>query len=360
MPPKKERWEKWFRPIDSWRRLVAAVLICLGLTLCMFAPRLWLMRTYLPGTLQWDRAHTYLLQCEQPFRRDIETAMLWRLLPPLVSKGIGLRGHAPLVLPFVGVLVLTSYAAILLRRRSTDARFIFGGTLLLTTTSAVLVPLHWFGMNDAWVWLALLAIAFGEARWTLPLACLLAPWIDERFIIGLPLALLVRGADRQKSSPFRSWSVPAFWLLPYAGLRLGFTDHAVAHTTQRFLDYAVWQTGKVLSWAPLGWWMGLRVAWLPVLFAVRSGRWLLVGVAGSTAALSLVLASDISRSIALLIPLAWLGILDFQRTRPDLAPRVVLTLGVANLMIPAGHVVFTHLDVIHPLPIELVRLWRWL
>ena len=45
---------------------------CLLLSILFFAPRLWLMRDYVPGSFQWDRAHTFLLQCEQPLRRDIE------------------------------------------------------------------------------------------------------------------------------------------------------------------------------------------------------------------------------------------------------------------------------------------------
>ncbi len=132
-------------------RIFLCALACLAITLTVFAPRLWLMRTYLPGTFQWDRAHTFLLQCEDPFRRDIEPAMLWRVLPPLVCHYAGLTGKAPLVVPLIGVLILVSYVAVLLRRREPAPRFVFGGTLLVTTTSAVLVPLHWFGMNDAWV-----------------------------------------------------------------------------------------------------------------------------------------------------------------------------------------------------------------
>jgi hypothetical protein len=121
--------------------------------------------------------------------------MLWRVLPPLVCHHTGLTAKAPLAVPLIGVLVLPSYVAVFLRRRETNARFVFGGTLLVTTTSAVLVPLHWFGMNDAWVWLGLLAVAFGRSSWAIPLACVLCPWIDERFIIGFPLAWCVRCLD---------------------------------------------------------------------------------------------------------------------------------------------------------------------
>ena len=37
----------------------------------------------------------------------------------------------------------------------------------------------------------LLAVAFAPGRVPVLAACLLTPWIDERFVLGLPLALLV-------------------------------------------------------------------------------------------------------------------------------------------------------------------------
>lgn len=46
-------------PLHSPARILFYALPCLALTLFAFSPRLWLMRTYLPGTFQWDRAHTF-------------------------------------------------------------------------------------------------------------------------------------------------------------------------------------------------------------------------------------------------------------------------------------------------------------
>lgn len=182
------------------RDLALIVAGCVLLSILFFAPRLWLMREHVPGSFQWDRGHTYLQQCEQPLRRDIETAMQWRLLPPLVAHYLGLQGLVPLVLPWLGVLALLGYVAVLHTRRLPNVQFVFGGTLLVATTSGVLVPLGWLGINDAWVWLGLLAVAFGQVRWAIPTACLLCPWVDERFLIGLPLAWVIRCLD--KDAPF--------------------------------------------------------------------------------------------------------------------------------------------------------------
>lgn len=341
-----------------WKRPLPCALACLLITLAVFAPRLWLMRTEMPGTFQWDRARTYLRQSEEPFRRDIEPAMLWRVLPPLTANLIGLRGKAPLVLPWLGLIVTTAYVAALCRRRLDEPRFIFGGTLLFTTSSAVLAPAHWLGVNDAWTWLGLLAVTFGRAWWAMPIACLLAPWVDERFIIGLPLALLVRAADRQEPLG-RMVVTTGLWLLPYVAVRLGLSATiAATQPTREFLRAQFGTIALLLPWAPIGWWMAWRAGWLAIAYACTPGRVRLAVAAIATLGVSLALASDLSRSAAILAPLALLGLFDHARRAPATAARHVWLLALGNLLIPAAHVTFTKFDLISPLPIEIIRLFR--
>ncbi|MEI7553175.1 MAG: hypothetical protein WCL24_12680 [Verrucomicrobiota bacterium] len=344
-------------------RLALIVLTCLVLSVTFFAPRLWLMRHEVPGSFQWDRARTYLAQCAQPGRRDIEAAMHWRLLPPLVCHALRLPGYTPLALPWLGVIAVTAYAAVLFRRRLDDWRYVAGGTLLFATTSAVLVPVGWLGINDAWVWLGLLAVAFGRAPWATPLACLLGPWIDERFLIGFPLAWL---AGRHERGLDWDWSAlrEGLWLLPYVGVRLGLSriDGAASAATQQFLAVQFQQGLRLAPLAPLGWWMGLRAAWLPVAYTAGTtppGRRLLATLTLlGTLLLTLILASDLSRSIVILLPVVLLGCFQYARRVPLLAPSVLLALGIANLLIPAAHLTYLHIDPINPLPIELLRFLR--
>jgi len=346
-----------------WWHAGGLALLAIALSVLFFAPRLWLMQAHVPGSFQWDRAHTFLQQCEQPLRRDIEPAMLWRLLPPLVAQALHLPGKTPLALPWLGLLAVTTYAAVLLRRRLDDPRFVFGGTLLFATTSAVLVPVGWLGMNDAWVWLGLLAVAFGRARWAAPLACLLCPWVDERFIIGFPLAWLVGRLDRSEPL-FSRAMLTALWLLPYFGLRLTLVRHdaTASAATQSFLHTQVSQSLQLLPLVPLGWWMGLRAAWGAVAYALwtwpRSHGWFaLAGLLG-TLGVSVLLASDLSRSVAIAVPLVLAGCFALAHRHPQHAPRLVLALGIINLLIPAAHLTYVHIDPINPLPIELFRLFR--
>ena len=348
--------------MKAWRLIAACTLAGLILSLFMFAPRLWLMRMYVPGTFQWDRAHTYLLQCEAPFRRDIEPAMFWRLLPPLICHGIGLRGYLPLVVPWLGVIAATGYVTLLFRRRLDNPRFVFSGALLFATTSAVIVSTTWLGLNDAWVWLGLLAIAFGRTKWSCAVASLLCPWIDERFVLGFPLAWMVRCLDRDE--PFFSraaWQI--LWLLPYLLLRAALGGVPAGNdASAAFLRQTVDATAVLVPFAPLGWWMALRVGWLAVAYGVWSlscrRRVLAVAVVAGTLAVMLCIASDISRSTAIVTPAMLWGCFVFARRNPAHAPRGLLTLAVINLLVPAAHVIYTKIDVINPLVIELIRLWR--
>jgi len=225
------------------------------------------MRVVVPGSFQWDRARTYLAQCEQPFRRDVEPAMHWRILPPLTARYLGLSGYIPLVLPWAGVCALVGYVAVLHARRLPDPQFIFGGTLLVATSSAILVPVGWLGINDAWVWLGLLTVAFGRTWWAVAAACLLCPWIDERFIIGAPLAWVARCLDEDRKF-LSSGLFSACWLAPYAVTRLIFGGNPLTNdTSSHFPSTQVQSAMAFLPMAPLGCWMGIRAGWFGIGYA---------------------------------------------------------------------------------------------
>ncbi len=74
--------------------------------------------------------------------------------------------------------------------------------------------------------------------------------------------------------------------------------------------------------------------------------------------MSVLLASDLSRSVAIATPLVLAGCFALARRHPAAAPRVLLVLGVVNLLVPAAHLTYVHIDPINPLPVELLRLFR--
>lgn len=339
-------------------RLTLIVGATLAVVLFVFAPRLWVFREVAPGSYQWARATTYLQQCEDPFRTDIEPAMVWRLLPPLVCHAAGLRGQRALVLPWIGLLAAVTCAATLAARRHADWKFSAGCALLFASSSAILVPLHWLGINDGWVWAGLLLVAFSRSRLLRILALLLAPWVDERFLIALPLALLVRAAEGGHQPDWRTFR-DAGWTIPYVALRL-LVPREIDGLSATNLHWTTVLTGfwHWLPFAPLGWWMAWRAGVLPVAYALRRQPAWLGSATVLTLVLGTILAADLSRTAAMLAPLALAGCFFYAQDEPAKAPRRLLALALINLLIPAAHVVYRTIDLINPLPIELWRLWR--
>lgn len=364
-------WVARRETLPPHRFALLATAVALGLSLFCFAPKFQLWTFALEGHYETTRARTFLLQCEAPLRRDIEPAMQWRLLPPAVCHVLGLRGPAALLLPWVGVVALLWTTARILRNAGLAAGPALGGVTLVATTSAVLVPVGWLGLNDAWVWTALLAAAFARNKPTLLAACVLGPWIDERFIIGLPLACAVAAAlDGDGTGPLvtrwlRRLTLAALGVAPYAAVRIaarvsGFHDDSGDFLRDHLTGFVVW-----LPYAPLGWWMALRAAWWPVWSLARPspGRsagdvLLLPGLILATLGIMTVIAADLSRSAAIALPAVVGGIVALVRRYGPAAARVLAGLLVFNLAVPVVHVVYTKTDLISPLPVELARLLR--
>jgi len=328
------------------------------LSVCAFAPRFWQMGVYpLGNNYEWYRALTFLLQVEDPFRFDIEAAMRWRFLPPLMAWALHLPGNTPLVIPWIGAFCASAYVARLGFSRTADWRFALGLTVLFASTSAVIVPIGWFGMNDAWIWLALLVIAFSHSTTAITASYLLAPWVDVRFYIGLPIAWCARAADG--SFAVRDLAYGAL-LLPYIGVRVALSGGPFADPIERhFLGTQLSDVRTYVSAVPMGWWMGLRMAWIPLVY----GLWRMDKKLRTTTLLTLtvvltvtvITAHDLSRSVAIVIPLVVAGALVFQREYSSLAPKTALWIAMAALLVPGAHVVRDHVTIINNIGIELHR-----
>lgn len=360
-----DRIGRWSR----WRFIAAFVLLALGLSVFFFSPKLWLMTQPRPGTFEWTRALTYLHQCQAPFATDVEPAMRWRLLPPLVAHALGLTGYGAFVIPYVGLIALLAYWCAAAERLTTDRLFAGLLTVLLATTGAVLSITSVFGLNDAWFLLGLLAVAAGR-RWpSLILPGLLAPWVDERFLLGWAAALFCRWWLQDRPSRFGAQLVTAVAaLLPYILIRVGCTlvvgDRSAAH----FVASTLAIVPIYLPYGRLGWWMGFRAAWPLLLLAGydwwhRGGRFSVVVGAGTTLAGWLavtLLAADLSRSTNLLLPILLCGAVTLHRLTVSSAARYYWLAGlvVANLVIPYETVIYNKTSLFWSLPVELLRLFK--
>jgi hypothetical protein len=128
--------------------------------------------------------------------------------------------------------------------------------------------------------------------------------------------------------------------------------------------------GRWLEWLPyagLGWFMGLRAAWVLLFLGVAGASWRTTPRTALGPALLLcapvavitLVAADTGRTTTMLLPLVLLGV-NFLVTQhgADIARRWVGGLLLANLLIPAMHVTYQHGDLINCLRIEAYRYLR--
>lgn len=350
--------------------LLAAIAVgALLFSLLFFSPRLWsLLGPPAPGSAYWARGLQFSLQCEDPFGADLtDQGLVWRLAPAIVGHVLQLRGSATFLVPWAGLLVLLHFSAHLAHRFTRDIWCTAWFAALIGTTTTALTVTGWLGINDAWYACALLAVAFQTRLAFLLPALFIGPWIDERFVLALPLACLIHVRLFGLGQLKRVAVLAVASVVLYLGIRL--TNPFGLHTQRaaRYLSEAPVRFKEWLPWVSLGWFMGLRAAWLlalaPLAADLAAGRrraaWALAAAMAAPLAVITVLAADTSRAPTMLLPLVVLGLVEaaarWDRTR---LRTVLAALLAANVLMPAMHVTYKYSDIINMLPVELARLWR--
>jgi hypothetical protein len=345
------------RRIDSWPRVLFAVMAgALALVVCalFFPPRteIWARRD--PHLQEWSRADAFLKQCQDPYRQDVEPAVRWRLIPPLVCHTLGLTGYEPLFFCSAGLAVFAVVLAARLDQLVGNRPWALLGTLGFATSGPFITALGWLGLNDGWYLLALLETVAIRSLWALAAWALVGPWIDERFLIALPLALYVRARLKtpESGSALRAGLAACAGIAPYVLLRIGYSLTHGDAVSSGYLAAMLDVFRLYASYVPLGWLMGYRVGWLVVgagLLAMgASGKSRLPGIALGAAALGIisVVAWDLDRSTGVLLPIYVAGVVAIAKSgaRPGgPGPTRLMAIGVAclllNLVLPYAHVV---------------------
>lgn len=333
--PSRELLFRWLLAVGCF----ALLLVCFSPTWSAFS--LWSRVPEMGFQIEVRRAVSVLEQVAHPgaaITDPLHRAIQWRLLFPVIGRVLALPSAAIFALAHLGSLLVLAYLITLLRRASftwADTAF---ATVTLGAASWFFTATGWLGYFDSWLALALLVVAFAPARWPIWTACLLAPWIDERFVIAAPLAFFCRALFQPtKSREF----LPATLLVFFLVIRLGVLPHysAAGATVSGYFggkDYL----NAPLSRLALGVWEGLRGGWMFALLALLSLRGpprIYLGLAAlALLTVGLATAQDYSRSLTMIFPVAVLGILLTPATtwRPLL---LRLTAGAA-LLLPAHHV----------------------
>jgi len=347
-------------PSMGWRRLALIALAAMALATFFFAPRFIVWKAFqVPGlgyNIEIFRSPRFVEQIEQPFKLIAvasDQVIQWRLFFPLLAHYLHLPVTVVWILPWVGCYLALLTAARMLWSHTRDPWRVWLGTLLAATCSWYFVATGWAFYFDGWLMAALLLAAFARLRGLLLTAALLTPWIDERFILALPLCLAVRWTvlSRDESYHWRDWWRDILWLAagvaPYLGLRLW--AYAADVWQPDYLNNQIGFTSPFLVGLE-GAWHGLRAAWLPALLWPalvwrRSGprAAMLGGAALATLFVSVAfhvgMAGDVSRSASVAVPAVLAGVMLWRGWPARWAGCGLIAVCAANFFLPARHVI---------------------
>lgn len=282
----------------------------------------------------------------------------WRLLFPAAGHFLGIPGFGVLGFALLGCIGFVVTLAVIGTRAGLGTPGAFCLALAGGATAPFFTSMGWLGYFDACFALALLVIAFARPRPLVLLACLLGPWIDERIVLGLPLALCVRWVyfqpERSTSGTwFRREVVPPVLLIAgFAVLRISLGGSGSSQTIRGYWTEFIFARPYHIPRMLLGMWEGLRFGWPLLIYiaiaAIRSRRspaspalplFLVVACAVLTAAAGLLSALDMSRAMVLLLPVVPLGWVLASRTEQWNRLHVAPILAAAAVLLPAKHVV---------------------
>lgn len=302
-----------------------------------------------------------------PLVDTLHSAIQWRVFFPMLGRGLGLPAWALFGLAHLGA-ALVVWSAVTRARRS-GAAWWESAALALGATAAgwFFATTGWLGYYDAWVVLGLVTIGFAPRRELVWVACLLAPWIDERFVLAVPLALLCRhrdGGAERRAAWKTEWGVPLALVGAFTLVRLMVLSGSAANAT--VAGYFAWLDFSKTPWwrFPWGIWEGSRVGWVLAglgLWSVarRDGpraAWLLGGVLAAVVVVGVLTAQDFSRAMLLAAPVVWLGIGAWGEVRWRQKTAGLATLAVVALVLPAHQVMSDSAEPVLPLVHELVAL----
>jgi len=332
--------------LRCWSAIGGITVLAILLSLVRYTPpRLTPEVVDNPQIVQTSRAVWLARQLRDPAVQapEMPNALRWRLLPPVVGHALGLSVPVFLLLPAAGAVLLLGVTTRLAQRVTQSWPAVFFTAIIAATSSAFFVATGWLAQFDAFYLLALLGVAFAERALVIGLLCALGPWCDERFLLALPVCLLVRGVRRGGIYRDMIWPV-ALGLLPYLACRgWAVLRHEPSVAAQLRMQQEGY--GRYLSQELLGWWMGFRAGWVLVLSALvalwREQRLLTIlalvaGIGGTT-----LLAWDVSRSAAILWPCLVYGTWRLHQAWPVQAWKILGVLALLNLLLPACHVVDT-------------------
>ncbi len=343
-------------PKEISRRWLVAI-GCFAILVLFFSPpwsifRAWSRAPEMGFLVEVRRGVSVLEQAKNPgapLQDSLQGAIQWRLFFPVLARGLGLPPVVLFSLAPVGAVLALFQVVSLLRRRGVAWASAAMAAVMFGASAWYFASMSWLGYFDSWVVLGLLLVAFAPSRWLVWTACLLAPWVDERFVLGAPLALFCRHLVLPSASWKKELGVPAALLGGFLIVRLGLlagSSGKMATVT----GYLGWLDLSSAPWSRylLGIWEGWRLGWVFIAAAVWLAPGRERGLLGAGVILvllaGLLTAQDFSRSMMFLAPVVVLGAARLFAAAPPWLARGLPALAVAAFLLP-GHLVMSEATV---------------
>jgi hypothetical protein len=354
----------WASGVDRSSSLLRALAEAFGVCLVValfFSPhfvawRAWRIRPDLFDQCETGRAGVALWQVDhlgEPVEHKYQFIQRWRFLFPAVARAFRLPAVLHLAVYPIGAFLAVAYLSWILQA------FVVGWWRLaaltaLTANAWFFTSTGWLAYSDGWVALGLLAVAFSDSATATTLACLALPWCDDRFVIGLPVAVAVaiwRLLPGMPASPAAAVRACGARLMPIAvpialfvATRLAIETRSDVNTLGNHLFPPVADHLRTVEW---GGWECLRAAWALVLIAIvpKTGQPASYGLMLTAAGVVSFAAAffptyDLSRAGVVLLPLACLGVTTAAGKRPQ--RWIIPIVAGLNLLLPATHIMVTH------------------
>jgi len=321
-----------------WQPLYIYLLAALC-SLFFFSPRLPVFTEAMPGTFEWTRGLYFLAQPAGAPTDITEPALRHRLLPVIAAKVFGLSDYSAFAIGWLGVLLLLAYVYLRARSLSGNGRVAVSSVFLFASTRSVITIFGLLRIPYSWWVLGLLMLALEPSCKMVAVASFLTPWINERFLTGIPIAYLTRwlvtrvtlGQAKKFSTSITVTLIPYFaWkLYSYFGLT---SDTSSLFISTDFLQWA--------SMGPHGWWMAYRLYWAFLVASViltntsKIKPIYTLAIFIPVALFTLLTAADISRSATVAAPLLLSGLLLTFRTNPEPTQEALPLIAAANPQLP--------------------------
>jgi hypothetical protein len=350
----------------------------------VFAPRFVCWRGLLVSQRlpfpEVHRAYDTLLMLQDPWvppDTPSNAVICWRLLFPLAWYWLKLPVWLFLVMPLLGCVLALWLATWLTHQRLGNWQQTSMAVMLFAALPWFFVSTGWLTYFDSWLVLGLLVVGFTRSRVALAVTCLVTPWIDERFVLALPVTLAVRSIalrtveERQWRAMWLDLAVVVAASLPYPAVRAVAWLHGDPDSTiyvqTHWTDFFGVPPSRFLE----GLWSGYRTGWAMVIAAIwlwakRVGwKWgaCFAAIVLGTSLGALCIAADMSRTLAIAVPVLLVGVWLWHDARPRSFAYALPVVLAANLLLPAEHVVwpfkipirylYTQFDAYRNPPLEL-------